>query len=113
MLVLGLPGTAHAPTGRVTALARFALVAKAQAMARLPKERRAATPLAFVRMQEVSAEDDLLDLFDIVVTTLFTDAAKVGKYTGAQPGLFSGARQGFWPLSLTLATWPPTFATVS
>ena len=80
-LVMGLPGTAHVPPGRVTALARFAMVAKAQAVARLPKDRRAATLLAFVRTLEASAQDDVLDLFDIVVTTLFAEAAKVGKRT--------------------------------
>ena len=78
-LALGLPGTLHVPPGRVAALARFATVAKAQAVARLPKERRAATLLAFVRTLEASAQDDVLDLFDIVVTALFADAAKVGK----------------------------------
>ncbi len=80
-LALGLPGTAHVPPGRVAALARFATVAKAQAVARLPKERRAATLLAFVRTLEASAQDDVLDLFDIVVTALFADAAKIGKRT--------------------------------
>ena len=62
-----------------TALARFATVAKAQAVARMPLERRTATLLAFVRTLEATAQDDVLDLFDIVVSTLFTDAAKVGK----------------------------------
>ena len=78
-LTLGLPTIAHVPPGRVTALARFATVAKAQAVARMPLERRMATLLAFVRTLEASAQDDVLDLFDIVVTTLFTDAAKIGK----------------------------------
>src|SRR5271157_51278 len=79
LLVVGLPGVAHVPPGRVTALARFATVAKAQAVARLPEERRTATLLAFVRTLEASAQDDVLDLFDIVVTKLFTDATAVGK----------------------------------
>jgi TnpA family transposase len=78
-LTLGLPFIEHVPPGRVTALARFATVAKAQAVARMPLERRTATLLAFVRTLEATAQDDVLDLFDIVVTTLFTDAAKVGK----------------------------------
>ncbi|HVI19512.1 MAG TPA: Tn3 family transposase, partial [Gaiellales bacterium] len=69
----------HVPPGRVAALARFATVARAQAVARMPLERRTATLLAFVRTLEASAQDDVLDLFDIVVSTLFTDAAKVGK----------------------------------
>jgi len=54
-------------------------IARAQAVARMPLERRTATLLAFVRTLEASAQDDVLDLFDIVVSTLFTDAAKVGK----------------------------------
>ncbi len=78
-LALGLPAIDHVPPGRVTALARFATVAKAQAVARMPLERRMATLLAFVRTLEASAQDDVLDLLDIVVTALFTDAAKVGK----------------------------------
>ena len=45
----------------------------------MPLERRTATLLAFVRTLEATAQDDVLDLFDIVVTALFTDAAKVGK----------------------------------
>ena len=78
-LALGFPSTAHVPPGRVAALARFATVTKARAVARLPKERRAATLLAFVRTLDASAQDDVLDLFDIVVAVLFADAAKVGK----------------------------------
>jgi len=79
LLALGLPTIAHVPPGRVTALARFATIAKAQAVARMPRERRTATLLAFARTLEASAQDDVLDLLDIVVTKLFTDAAKVGK----------------------------------
>ncbi len=79
LLATGLPGVAHVPPGRVVALARFAMVAKAQAVARLPEERRTATLLAFVRTLEASAQDDVLDLFDIVITKLFADAATVGK----------------------------------
>jgi TnpA family transposase len=79
VLTLGMPTIQHVPPGRVTALARFATVAKAQAVARMPQERRTATLLAFVRTLEASAQDDVLDLFDIVVTALFNDAAKVGK----------------------------------
>ena len=79
VLTLDLPAIDHVPPGRVMALARFATVAKAQAVKRMPLERRTATLLAFVRTLEATAQDDVLDLFDIEVTTLFTDAAKVGK----------------------------------
>jgi hypothetical protein len=66
-LTLGLPTIDHVPPGRVTALARFTTVAKAQAVARVPLERRTATLLVFVRTLEASAHDDVLELFDIVV----------------------------------------------
>jgi hypothetical protein len=79
LLTAGLPTVAHVPPGRVTALARFAAVAKAQAVARMPEERRMATLLAFVRTLEASAQDDVLDLLDVVVTKVFADAAAVGK----------------------------------
>jgi len=79
LLTAGLPTVAHVPPGRVTALARFATVAKAQAVTRMPEERRMATLLAFVRTLEASAQDDVLDLLDIVVTKVFADAAAVGK----------------------------------
>ena len=47
-------------------LHRFANAAKSQAIARLPDEQRIATLLAFVRTLEASANDDVLDLFDVV-----------------------------------------------
>jgi hypothetical protein len=81
LLTAGLPRTSHVPPGRVAALARFATVAKAQAVARMPEERRMATLLAFVRILEATAQDDVLDLLDIIVTKLFSDAAAVGKKT--------------------------------
>ena len=40
-----------------------------------------ATLLAFVRILEATAQDDVLDLLDIVVTKLFSEAAAVGKKT--------------------------------
>ncbi|MBV8917195.1 MAG: Tn3 family transposase, partial [Bradyrhizobium sp.] len=79
LLAQGLPGTTHVPPGRVTALARFATFAKAQAVARLPEERRVATLLAFIYTLEASSQDDVLDLFDVVITELFADAAAAGK----------------------------------
>src|SRR3954451_1751247 len=59
--------------------ARFAAVARAQAVARMPEERRTATLLAFARTLEAGAQDDVLDPFDVVVTKLFAAAASVGK----------------------------------
>lgn len=51
-LANGLPSIDRLPPGRVTALARFASSAKAQAVSRLPDDRRAATLLAFIRTLE-------------------------------------------------------------
>ena len=73
-IAAGLPSLDRLPTSRITTLARFANAAKAHAVARLPDERRIATLLAFVRTLEASANDDVLDLFDVVVTGMFADA---------------------------------------
>jgi TnpA family transposase len=78
-LAAGLPCTDRLPKTRVLALARFAGAAKAQAVARLPDERRAATLLAFIRALEASAQDDVLDLFDVLVTRMFVDVIRKGR----------------------------------
>jgi TnpA family transposase len=78
-LAAGLPPTDRLPKTRVLVLARFAGAAKAQAVARLPDERRAATLLAFLRALEASAQDDVLDLFDLLVTRMFVDAVRKGQ----------------------------------
>jgi hypothetical protein len=78
-IAVGLPSLERLPPSRITILARFANAAKSQAVARLPDERRIATLLAFVRALEASANDDVLDLFDVVVTGMFADAKAVGQ----------------------------------
>ena len=45
----------------------------------MPDERRAATVLAFIRALEASAQDDVLDLFDLLVTRLLVDAVRKGR----------------------------------
>ena len=65
-LAAGLPQVDRLPPGKVAALARFAAAAKAQAVARLPDDRRTATLLAFIRTLEATAGDDVIDLFDAV-----------------------------------------------
>ena len=45
----------------------------------MPDERRAATLLAFIRSLEASAQDDVLDLFDLIVTRMFVDAVRKGR----------------------------------
>lgn len=74
-----LPSTDQLPPGKVSALARFVVAAKAQAVARLPPDRRAATLLAFIHTLEASAGDDVIDLFDAVTTSMFAQAATASK----------------------------------
>jgi TnpA family transposase len=70
----GLPELDRVPPGKAAALARFASAARAQAVARLPDDRRAATLVAFIRTLEASASDDVIDLFDAVSTRMFSNA---------------------------------------
>jgi TnpA family transposase len=64
------------PAGRLQALARFANTAKVSVIRRLPESRRLATLVAFAGNLEATALDDALDLLDILLTELFSDAAR-------------------------------------
>lgn len=70
----GLPELDRVPPSKAAALARFASAARAQAVARLPEDRRAATLVAFICTLEASASDDVIDLFDAVSTRMFSNA---------------------------------------
>ncbi len=70
----GLPELDRVPPSKAAALARFAGAAKAQAVARLPDDRRAATLVAFIRTLEASASDDVIDLFDVVSAKMSSNA---------------------------------------
>ena len=74
-LGIKLPGR-HVPPSRIAALARFASTAKVSAVARLPQARRIATLVAFVHCLEASAQDDALDVLDLLLRELFTKAEK-------------------------------------
>jgi hypothetical protein len=67
------------PPGRVAALARYAVQARAQAIARMPDDRRVATLVAFARAFEAHAQDDALDLFDQLLTKLLARSARRGQ----------------------------------
>ena len=75
----GLPELDRVPPGKVAALARFASAARAQAVSRLPDDRRVSTLVAFIRTIEASAGDDVIDLFDAVSTTMFARAQAVSR----------------------------------
>lgn len=66
----GLLDFSGVPLGRVATLARVAVSVKAQAIARMPEERRIATLVAFARGLEATAQDDALDLLDRLVGNL-------------------------------------------
>ena len=64
------------PAGRLHALARFANTAKVSVIRRLPESRRVATLVAFAGNLEAAALDDALDLLDILITEMFSGAAR-------------------------------------
>ena len=68
----------HIPFNRLQQLARFAATARAQAIERMPRPRRLATLLAFVRVLEMTAHDTVLDLFDGLFADLLAEAFKAG-----------------------------------
>ena len=75
-------GVGNLPLGRVPPsklqeLARYAACAWAPTLARMPDDCRIATLLAFVRTLEVTALDDVLDLFDALVTEIFSQAERL------------------------------------
>ena len=70
-------GLAHRiPPSRLQALARFACTAKVSVIRKLPDHRRLATLVAFVSNLEATALDDALDLLDILITEMFSDAER-------------------------------------
>jgi hypothetical protein len=69
------------PPARLKALARYAAAARAQAIARMPDDRRMATLLAFAHTFEVVALDEALDLFDLVMQDLIREATSTGEKT--------------------------------
>jgi hypothetical protein len=78
-LGVGNLSLAGIPPGRTKSLARHAAAARAQAVARMPPERRIATLLAFAREFEIRALDDALDVFDLLITEIFRTAKNTGQ----------------------------------
>ena len=75
-LGIDLQPSRRVPPGRLHALARFAGAAKVTALQRLPESRRLATLVAFAHNLEACALDDCLDLLDILITEIFSEAEK-------------------------------------
>ncbi|HIA54817.1 MAG TPA: Tn3 family transposase [Candidatus Melainabacteria bacterium] len=66
------------PAGRIKLLARFAGNSKASIIERMPNERRLATLLAFAHSLEETAQDDAVDVLEILIANLLRKSAQVG-----------------------------------
>jgi TnpA family transposase len=77
-LAVDVSVSARLPRSRILELARFAATAKVTAIERMGKEHRAAALVALVSTLEATAQDDALDVLDIVLTDIFSEASKAG-----------------------------------
>jgi hypothetical protein len=73
-LGITVPMKAHIPSSRIASLARFANRAKAQAISRMPAARRFATLVAFVHCLEATAQDEVLEVLEMLLHDLFGKA---------------------------------------
>lgn len=67
------------PQNRLKALARYAACASAQTISRMTENRKIATLLAFSNVFSTTAMDDALEVFDLMVSEVRSDAEKIGK----------------------------------
>ncbi len=67
------------PPTRLKLLARTAASVRAQAIARMPPKRRAATLLAFVHVLEATVTDDAIDLLDLLIGDLLATSKRTGE----------------------------------
>jgi len=67
------------PPSQLKVLARTASSVRAQAIARMPQQRRTATLLAFVRVLEATATDDVIDLLDLLIGDLLATSKRRGE----------------------------------
>ena len=89
------------PPVRVQTLARFAAAARAQAIARMPPPRRHATLLAFAKVQETAALDDVLDLLDQLVTAMLARVELRGPATATPLAQGPGRRRAVAPRGMS------------
>ncbi len=75
-LGIGKLGFSGIPPVRIKLLARYAATAWAPTIARMPRQRRIATLLAFVSVYEVNALDDALDVLDMLITDIAAQASR-------------------------------------
>src|SRR6266571_4973747 len=69
----------NVPTSRIKALAQYAVTTKAQNIANLTEQRRIATLVSFARQLAVTAQDDSLDVLDMLIRDLLARSTSDGK----------------------------------
>ncbi len=73
------PAVRRIPESRIASLAHFARRAKVSLITRMPSARRLATLAAFIYSLEATAQDDVLEVFESLLSDLFGDAEKADK----------------------------------
>lgn len=69
----------NVPASRIKALAQYAVTTKAQNVAALTEQRRTATLVSFARQLAVTAQDDSLDVLDMLIRDLLARSVNSGK----------------------------------
>ncbi len=69
----------NVPASRIKALAQYAVTTKAQNIANLTEQRRTATLVSFARQLAVTAQDDSLDVLDMLIRDLLARSVTSGK----------------------------------
>ncbi len=69
----------NVPASRIKALAHYAVTTKAQNIANLTEQRRTATLVSFTRQLTVTAQDDALDVLDMLIRDLLARSVNSGK----------------------------------
>lgn len=78
-LGMARPAAVAIPPSRLALLARFAAAAKVSVIQRLPAARRLATLVAFVQSLEATAQDDALEILEMLRRNLFAEAMKADR----------------------------------
>ena len=78
-LDVGPQDLVNVPASRIKALAQYAVTTKAQNIAKLTEQRRIATLVSFTRQLAVTAQDDSLDVLDMLIRDLLARSVSSGK----------------------------------
>ncbi len=78
-LDVGPHALGNVPASRIKALAQYAVTTKAQNIANLTEQRRTTTLVSFARQLAVTAQDDALDVLDMLIRDLLARSVSSGK----------------------------------